>query len=242
MSPKRRTPDSLTDAIVGVGSGGRGFIVKAPREQLVVTAPHCLGRDLLLANTGASPMERTIREIVGPLGEKPEVAAECLLADLIRGVVVLGEPDEDDFDEYDKFEDLVGPRPGIPVGVFGKPGPGWLLTGDGEWEQCRLELSGWVGSTLRITGAHRAAYAPGTSGSPILNADCHVVGVITGGDDVNPVLAANLRLGMVADLLGEKAGDAINAQLRHRQRRERRIKQILTRRIRPGESPAPFPK
>ena len=118
------------------------------------------------------------------------------------------------------YRQLKPKRPTIPVGSFSEPGPGWLLTLDGTWEWCKLEFSGWTGSTIRVSETRREAYAMGTSGSPILNAECQAVGVISLGD-LNPVLAANLRAELVRELMDEEsATDALKVRRRLDQERK----------------------
>ena len=77
-------------AVVTVGDG-RGFVIKHRHDRLVVTAAHCLPR--FPPCHGASYLEeRTYSELLAPLGDDLAVWAECLFADPIADIAVLGSP------------------------------------------------------------------------------------------------------------------------------------------------------
>lgn len=97
-------------SIVTVGDG-RGFVVEASIVQLmhdfktrewrslkrsqsyIITAAHCLPH--LPPCHGASYVqERTYPNLVGPLGEAPTVAVECLFVNPVADIAVLGKPDD----------------------------------------------------------------------------------------------------------------------------------------------------
>ena len=92
-----------TSAVVTVGNG-RGFVVSWGHNRLVVTAAHCLPR--LPPPHGASYLEEwTYEKLLSPLGDKPAVWAECLFADPIADVSVLGSPDNQElFEEAQAYE------------------------------------------------------------------------------------------------------------------------------------------
>src|ERR1035437_7130431 len=92
--------DEAKNAIVKVG-GGRGFVVQGERDRLVITAGHCLP-DFPTCHSSSHTEERTYKALLGSLGEKPAVWAECLFADPIGDVAVLGPPD--DQQPSDEFE------------------------------------------------------------------------------------------------------------------------------------------
>ena len=73
---------------------GRGFIIEAGDQRLVITAAHCLPH--FPPCHGASyTEERTYPDFIGPLGESaPKVWAECLFADPVGDIAVLGSPDD----------------------------------------------------------------------------------------------------------------------------------------------------
>jgi hypothetical protein len=84
-------------AVVTVGDG-RGFVIKHRHDRLVVTAAHCLPR--FPPCHGASYLEeRTYSELLAPLGDDLAVWAECLFADPIADIAVLGSPDDQELTE-----------------------------------------------------------------------------------------------------------------------------------------------
>ena len=206
--------DALRSAIVRVGDG-RGFLVKTNRVgRVVLTAAHCLPQ-LPPAHPAAHTEERTYKNILGPLSATPEVSAECLFVNPIRDLAVLCEPDSQTYRaESRKYEHFVDDRSTISIGLFQEPEPGCLLTLDGTWERCELGPSGWTAATIRISDTPDEGCAPGTSGSPILNAEGCAVGVISDGEDLNPALAVNLPVEIVAESMGNRAVDAVQARAR----------------------------
>jgi hypothetical protein len=66
-------------SVLRVGDG-RGFVVERDRRRYVVTAAHCLP-DLPPAHGMSYPEERTGFNLLGQLGEKPNVAAEIVFVD-----------------------------------------------------------------------------------------------------------------------------------------------------------------
>ena len=76
-------------AVVRVGDG-RGFVVENDDERLVITAMHCLP-ELPIAHGASYIEERTYRGLLGPVGDGQTVWAECLFADPIADLAVLGE-------------------------------------------------------------------------------------------------------------------------------------------------------
>lgn len=84
------TPSWSQDAIVTVGHG-RGFLVKAQCGVVVVTAAHCLPK---VPQTDPHP-DSTERicpgKLLGQLGKKATVRAECLFADPVEDIAVLRE-------------------------------------------------------------------------------------------------------------------------------------------------------
>ena len=61
-----------------------------------------------------------------------------------------------------------------------------------------------MGRGCKIVGAKEEAIAPGTSGSPIVTEDGCAVGIIGVGEEMNPALANDLPVRMLAGLLREK--------------------------------------
>jgi hypothetical protein len=164
---------------------------------------------LLAAPTAAHLKETTYANIVGPLGEEPTVWAECLFADPVADLAVLGQPDGQElYDESVTYDDLVEKgtlpiaslplvrpllTPTLPDALtpqggaqtfLGPPkwhGRGWLLSLDGRWFGCDVSAT-W--QTLRIENTAEPIRA-GMSGSPIVSVDGAAVGVVclsSGGD------------------------------------------------------------
>src|SRR5438105_838621 len=95
--------DKLTPSVVRVGRG-RGFVVQERQrfgKRLIITAANCVPR-LPPCYAGATIGQRTYKNLIAPVGEKPTIWAECLFADPVADIAVLGEPDSQDL--YDQCE------------------------------------------------------------------------------------------------------------------------------------------
>src|SRR5438876_7822759 len=98
------TLSHVIDAMVAVGEG-RGFLIAHPephQSPLVITAAHCLtatlsGSQLPPPHRWAYTLERTYPNLVGPLGARPTIFAECLFVDPVADLAVLCGPDSDTF-------------------------------------------------------------------------------------------------------------------------------------------------
>jgi hypothetical protein len=204
----------MTDAVVQISTGGRGFIVGS-RKRFVVTASHCLPR-LPAPDPGAYLAQRTFQALLGPLGASCDVWAECVYADPVADLAVLAAPDAQHFaSEAKSYELLVAHR--TPLRVAALPlerkgnasmpeaaeweGPGRLLSLDGQWFECRLRATRrllWIGDKAQ-------AFAGGMSGSPIADADGAAMGVLC-TTAANPILVQHLPRWLL---------DEIGAPLRH---------------------------
>jgi hypothetical protein len=131
--------DDLIGSVVRVGDG-RGFVVVAAANYdtcYVITAAHCLPQ-LPPPHLMSYLEERTYLKLIGPLGQEPQIAAECLFADPVADLAVLGEPDNQELSEeqerYGAFTtalppfDIAAPPPrnrlrmeGLWVGSSGIP-------------------------------------------------------------------------------------------------------------------------
>ena len=161
-----------TSSIVTVGSG-RGFVVEAGTERLVITAAHCLP-ELPPAAPFVPVREKTYEELLGQLGDGPAIAAECRFADPISDIAVLGPPDEQElWHEREFYDALTEAAPPLPVIDKPDEGWGWLLSLDGTWSRDKL----WSikGGPLTI---HARDIAGGMSGSPILADNGSAIGVV----------------------------------------------------------------
>jgi hypothetical protein len=217
---------ALTLAVVKVGNGGRGFIVEDKRRnRIVITAVHCLtgsGRQLPPAHPFSYLQERTYANLLGPLGKaKPQVWAQCLFADPLADIAVLGSPDGQELYEqsqaYEQLVDAVTPltivdapkqgtewvRPAYYRGVgklqaFKVPTPGkgaaLVLSLDNKWRDCTVTRHGYG-----LSVDQDKLIKSGMSGSPILAATGHAIGLVSTGI-LNPVLVEALppRIGLKA--------------------------------------------
>ena len=165
---------------------GRGVVIETENSRLVVTAGHCVAP--LPPFHPASFLEERTRKVLGRIGHLPTVWAECLFADPIADLAVLGSPDNHaPPKEADAYSDLVfsveplrvGDIHGSDLTVEGPPQtvPGWLLSLEGEWFRCLLDH---VGGPLWVSEATNGIRG-GMSGSPILREDGRVVGVVSVG-------------------------------------------------------------
>jgi len=205
--------------------GGRGFVIETKDRSLIVTAAHCLIRDgesYLPPPHGLSyTQERTYANLLGPLDGERNVWAECLFADPVADIAVLGSPDGqvlwDQAEAYDALVDAAVPlklgalppfkaqHHTLPDGteIALEPiaeGAAWLLSLSGQWFACRVTSTG---RSLQISDAEEGIRG-GMSGSPIVAPDGRAIGIVclaTGsgddGDDCreggpNPFLPASL--------------------------------------------------
>ena len=179
--------------VVKVGKGGRGFVVEIGREErVVITAAHCLPH-LPPSQPFAHTNERTYRELLAKLGSEPTVVAECLFADPVADIAVLGCPERERLrDPANEYEALVmgvtplsiadAPERGREKLLIGDEtfnsstpgrGPALLLSLKGEWIECTVERAGaaWLSVEEPLVDS-------GMSGSPILAADGGAIGLV----------------------------------------------------------------
>ena len=73
---------AATRAVVQIGRhGGRGFIIVGGERRYVVTAAHCIFDKLPVPHPARDSNEVTYRNLIGPLGGKRRVSAECVFLD-----------------------------------------------------------------------------------------------------------------------------------------------------------------
>jgi hypothetical protein len=183
------TAKRVKSAVLSVGDG-RGFCVKAQGERIVVTAAHCLP-----SFPPCHLQERTYPKLLAPLGSEPTVWAECLFADPIADIAVLGSPDSQGlFEQAENYEALV--ESVTPLKIADCPpekGRAWLLSLDKKWVECAVEVIN-DGSILIWDEAQ--SIAGGMSGSPIISdSGAAIGGVCLGGSrspSENPRLVRDL--------------------------------------------------
>jgi hypothetical protein len=78
----------------------------------------------------------------------------------------------------------------------------WLLGLDGGWFECAAVTPTRVGRSLSLRG-DPLAWAPGTSGSPVLNDAGGAVAIVSVGSALNPVLAHCLPLWLASELAAD---------------------------------------
>lgn len=188
-----------TGTVLRIGDG-RGFVVDAEGDRMILTAAHCLHETLLVgAHSGSE--DRLFRNLIGALGSEPDVCCQCYFLDPIADIAVLGEPDNQMFfQEAEDYNNLLESMKAFTVGKSrAKLGDeltrkGLVMSLKNEWVDCTLKRFGhgalWVTSTPIIRGM---------SGSPILLENGAAVGVITTGSETpdsehgpNAVLRENL--------------------------------------------------
>lgn len=163
-----------TTSVVRVGSG-RGFVVEHGHDRLVVTAAHCLPH-LPPCYSFSALEERTYQNLLRPLGGHPSAWAECLFADPIGDIAILGPPHGQElYDQSRAYEELVQGATPMAIAEASSDGPGWLLSIECEWFRCgvRRHQNGplWVyDATVNIVG--------GMSGSPIIDDAGSAIGVM----------------------------------------------------------------
>ena len=169
------------DSVVRVGDG-RGFVVT---NGIIVTAAHCLptvelddGRRVLTLppHRATYAHERTFRNLVGPLGDEPTIAVECIFADPIADVALLWGPGEQVLhEEREAWRNFIK-RPALefapitPTPV--RPTTVRLLDLTGEWYEVDLQSTHTsLFGSFNMKG--------GMSGSPFLDGDDMVVGLVS---------------------------------------------------------------
>jgi len=139
-------------AVIAVGIG-RGFVVEGSREKLcVITAAHCLPRLPPVKPTPYDPEEVTYHNLLGRLGEPQTVSAECLFADPLADIAVLGEPDAQRPSLNHQNKAYRGLMPDEPLSIGNMPKeykPKLIKTSEGELIEAKsnhesLTTEAWV--------------------------------------------------------------------------------------------------
>ncbi len=159
-----------TSAVITVGAG-RGFIV----GDHVITAAHCLPV-FPPCHSASDTKERTYEKLLAPLGAEPRVWAECMFADPIGDIAVLGTPDDQALpDESKAYDGLVEAESVTPLTVAAPDSEGWLLSLDGLWFRCTIEHQK---CGPLYFGELAGKIANGMSGSPMISTTGAAVGVV----------------------------------------------------------------
>ena len=101
-----------------------------------MTGAHCLPH-VPPCHGGLYLEERTYPKLLASLGSEPTVWAECLFADPIADIAVLGSPDSQElFEQAEDYEALVESVTPLKIVDAPEKGRAWLLSLDGEWVEC----------------------------------------------------------------------------------------------------------
>jgi hypothetical protein len=165
--------------------------VKYTHNRLVITAAHCL--PIFHPAHGASYLhERTYRALLAPLGSEPAVCAECLFADPVADVAVLGSPDNQELgDEAEAYDALVDSVTPIAIAEAPEKGDGWLLSLEQEWFKCTVEYMKQIDGPLWISNPAQPIVG-GMSGSPIISDKA--IGIVSLGGTDPELGQPNVRL------------------------------------------------
>jgi hypothetical protein len=169
-----------TNAVVTVGAG-RGFIVSGEWDRFIITAAHCLP-EFPTCSSFSTPEERTYESLIGPLGRDKTVWAECLFADPVGDIAVLGAVDGQEMShEWEGYQQMVEEREPLSISEVPPEGSVSLLSLDQRWFECQVKRS--PRGSLWLFDASENIVG-GMSGSPILAGDGSAIGVVcTGSSD-----------------------------------------------------------
>lgn len=177
--------------IVRVGEGS-GFLVQGRCTGFIVTAAHCLPRlpDPLMAGDD---------EVYVKVKSRVNDAADWVLTtdvfiDPCSDVAVLSEVDNQRPDlgaEWEKYCDLVEQAKPLPISLdipdHGYECRAYLPQVDGTWSTGTAYFAGLEYRQVAITlDGDSARIQGGTSGSPLLNANGEVIGVVKIGSTTHP--------------------------------------------------------
>ena len=153
--------------IIKVGDG-RGFIVERGAFRFIITAAHCLPH-LPPCHLMTQLEEITYRNLVGHLDGDGVVWVECIFADPVQDIAVLGTPDDQELSEQaDLYKKLTGAVMPVQIREAVAGETAWVLDLGGEFKSFVLEGN----NRRRLWGKiPEGIMKPGMSGSPILGDD-----------------------------------------------------------------------
>ncbi|WP_434711993.1 serine protease [Rhizobium sp. YTUHZ045] len=156
------------NSVIRVGYG-RGFLAQTVDSPVIITCAHCLPHMPPAIGDIMMTEEKTYPRLVGALGDEQSITVECLFADPVADVAVLGEPDSDIlWKEAEAYHAFVEAREGLPIALEQNPAlngvqerMGAWLSLDDRWVYCGLAVA-----AQRVLTSERAK--AGMSGSPII--------------------------------------------------------------------------
>jgi hypothetical protein len=121
--------------------------------------------------------------LLAPLGGQPAVWTECLFANPIADIAVLGSPDDQELcNEAEAYNGLVESATPLLIADALEKGHGWLLSLDCQWFRCAVQWMDdgplWISQTAQ-------RIVRGMSGSPIISDQGEAIGVICAGNDTD---------------------------------------------------------
>ena len=166
-------------------SDGQGFVARTPQGLVVVTAASCLPH---LPPACSAASERIYANILGPLGAEPSVWAECLFADSVADIALLGAPDGKSLHaECDAYLAFVQQYEPAKI-VDGEPEQTVrMCSTSGDWFKARGRRS----SKAIYIDKEEQNLEDGMSGSPIIS-DAGAVALVSTGGFREPALTACL--------------------------------------------------
>ena len=206
--------------IVTVGEGF-GFVAEAENgDRIVITSFHCIssadfeGQDPLI-----DPVPPIYSAQLGAFGEKPTVWADCLFANPLVDLAILGSPDERGPEDIERYYALVTGASSIGISEIPPNASGLLFSPHGEWFTCTV--SRHLDGPLWIKDA--AEDIPcGMSGSPIFSRTGAAVGILCSTDSREPS-------GPNARLMRDLPGWALRNLKRSRTSQKRLLKRSRVR-------------
>jgi hypothetical protein len=168
-------------SVLTVGDG-RGFVIKVKGRRLVVTAAHCFP-ELPPAHLAAHLDEKTFK-LLAPLHGEASILTECVFADPVHDIAVLGPPDDQELSNgFDAYEALTESLTPLRIADAPEQGRAWLLSLKGEWFSCSFRRNG-IGRALvspLFVGVLQQPIEGGMSGSPIVSDKGTAWGLVNAG-------------------------------------------------------------
>ena len=165
--------------------------------------PHTACRNCLGATLGTIMQKECTRRCRVSWEQSPPWWAECLFADPIADIAVLGMPDDQALpDEANSYNRLLASRqPLLITDAPARKCKARLLLLDGEWFECSIHRgNAW----LSVEPAD--VVIPGISGSPIISLDGRAFGLLSTPDQ-NPILMDDLPRRLLSEMISAEAGD-----------------------------------